>query len=104
MLTDGGQSGFNSRDFKHDDKPFAFVFFAVTMRPAVTAFGFWASPQIKNFNLAFPDGLAARDFMDTHGLVPNRAATVQLHYRCFKAGYIKADVPLVFVCVSPEAG
>jgi hypothetical protein len=88
MLTDGGQSGFNRRDFKHDDKPFAFVFFAITMRPAVTAFGFGVSLQIENFNLALPDGLAARVFMDTHGLVPNRAATVQLHYRRFEAGYV----------------
>jgi hypothetical protein len=44
--------------------------------------------QIKNLNLAAPDGLTAKDLMDKHGFVPNRAAAVRLHYRRFKAGYV----------------
>jgi len=46
----------------------AFVILAVTMRPTVSALGLWVSLQIKNLNLAPPDGLTAKDFMDTHGL------------------------------------
>jgi membrane-associated phospholipid phosphatase len=36
------------------------------MRPAVSAFCLRVSRQIKNFNLALPYGLAAKNFMDRH--------------------------------------
>ena len=85
---DGGQGGSNRRDFQHSHNLPAFVILIATMRPAITAFGLGVPFQIKNFNVAFPYGLAAQHFMDRHGFMPNRAATVRLHYRRFNAAYV----------------
>lgn len=41
------------------------VVFAFGMRPAITPLGFWVSVQIENFNLALPNGLPAKHFMDS---------------------------------------
>ena len=51
---------------------------AVTVRPAVSAFGFRVSRQIKNLNLALPDRLAAKDFMDRHTFAPSRISFMQM--------------------------
>ena len=51
---------------------------AVTVRPAVGAFSFWVSSQIKDFDFALPDGLAAKDLMDRHGFTPSRIRLVQM--------------------------
>ena len=44
--------------------------------------------QIENLDFAFPDGFAAKDFMDWCGLAPSCAAIVQLHYRYLDPGYV----------------
>jgi len=85
---DCSQGGFNRRDFQHSHNLPAFVILVATMQPAITAFGLGMSLQIKNFNVTLPDRLAMQHFMDRHGFMPERTATVQLHYRRFKAGYV----------------
>jgi hypothetical protein len=55
------------------------------MRPSAGTPGFRVSRQIKNLNPAFPDGLAAKDFMDGRGFPPSRAAIVPLHHRHLNA-------------------
>jgi hypothetical protein len=66
------------------------VILPVTMGPTISALGLWVSLQIKNLNLASPDGLTAKDPIDKHGFVPNRVATMQLHYLRFKAAHLFA--------------
>jgi hypothetical protein len=63
-------------DFQHGNKPLASVVWAFAMAPGIAAFGLGVSAQVEYFNLAMPNGLAAKHFMDGHRSAVNRSALV----------------------------
>ncbi len=91
--------GSDWRDFQDCYKTFLRITFASLVRPSISAFSFWVSVQVKDFNFALPDGLAAKDFCDRHGLTMNRSAVVKLRNGGLQSGdvisFILHSVPPV---------
>ena len=62
------------------DKPFTHIVWPLSVGPCEAQVGLGMAAYLKHFNLAVPDRLALKLFMDRNGFEVNRSAPVQFLY------------------------